>query len=96
MYGRDVVNCLVKKGFDRQDMVLFVKAFVDIISQYLGNGESVKIYGLGTFCVRDHAPRVSHDVRDGEYFVVKAHKYVFFIPSKILKELLANYKGKGK
>ena len=95
MYDGDIADCLVEQGFDRRDATLFIKAFVETISHYLGNGEAVKIHGLGTFCVRDHAPRVSRDVRSGEWFVVEAYKYVFFIPSKKLKEVVASHKGKG-
>ena len=65
--------------------------FISLLSQKgytkeaLASGESVQIYGFGTFAVRDSAPRESVDYQTQERITIPGHKAPKFTPGKLLK-----------
>jgi nucleoid DNA-binding protein len=57
-----------------------------IISEALVRGESVRVYGFGTFEVKTHKGRLAHNVATGENRVLPDYPVVSFRPGENLKE----------
>lgn len=75
-----------KKQMPRKDSEAFVRAFFDIIGQYLVQEKIVKVKGLGTFKLVDVQDRESVDVNTGERIVIKGHIKVTFTPENSLRD----------
>lgn len=63
-----------------------IRALIKIIQDTLRRGDSITLYGIGTFRVRDRATKIVQDF-DGDYLEVKMGRKVCFKPSRNLKKL---------
>lgn len=60
----------------------FLRAFINVISDALAQGESVKLKGFGTFGLTRVDARKSVDVATGREIEIAAHSRITFTPSK--------------
>jgi len=66
-----------------------VKAFINVVSASLKNGEDVALVGFGTFTIVDRAERPGRNPLTGEAITIAAKKVVKFKPGKTLKDDIA-------
>lgn len=83
----ELVKQLTKniKTLSKQDTVLFVECFFEVINSALEKGSSVKLSGFGIFHLRTKKARPARNPRTGETKTVSARKVVVFQPSQKLK-----------
>ena len=73
-------------GLSRNESAELVESVLDLVSDSLVAGETVKISSFGTFSVREKAARVGRNPKTGEIIQVKDKKLPFFKVGKELKE----------
>jgi len=67
-----------------------VEVILKSIKEGLSKGNRLEIRGLGTFIVKDRAPRKGRIISTGKTVSIPARKVVVFIPGKILKKMVNN------
>ena len=84
---KDVVN-LVKAKTDLSAKTTgeVVDALLDVITEALADGDSVRFTGFGTFSVTERAARTGKNPRTGEVIEIAASKSVSFKAGKSLKD----------
>ena len=75
-----------KSGLTKADTEKSFKAFVQTISEQMGNGEQITLIGFGTFLVRDRKARTGRNPRTGETIQIAASKVPAFKAGKALKD----------
>ncbi len=65
-----------------------IKAAVEIITDELAKGESVRIADFGTFTAQHKPERIGHNPRTKEQLVIPAHNKAKFSEAKTLKEAI--------
>lgn len=73
-----------KHGIDRQTGKEFVETFFDLIIEYLSQGNTVKLPGLGNFVLRDKKSRPGRNLKTGETVMIDERRVVVFHPSATL------------
>ncbi|MEI7788989.1 MAG: HU family DNA-binding protein [Chlorobiaceae bacterium] len=63
-----------------------LKAFINVVSSSLKNGEDVALVGFGTFTTVDRAERIGRNPITGNEITIAAKKVVKFKPGKTLKD----------
>lgn len=92
MNKKEFVEAMASKtGKSKVESAEFVDAFLDTVTEALGNGESVQFVGFGTFEVRERGARTSRNPRTGEPIQVPATKLPAF---KVGSGLKNTVKGK--
>lgn len=84
---KDVVN-LVKAKTDLSAKTTgeVVDALLEVITEALVDGDSVRFTGFGTFSVTERAARTGKNPRTGEMIEIAASKSVSFKAGKSLKD----------
>ena len=72
----------------KKDAEKALKAFVDVVTEQLKEGEKVQLVGFGTFEVSERAAREGRNPATGESMVIKASKAPKFKAGKALKDLV--------
>ncbi len=72
-------------GLSRTDSANLIEEILEIVSEKLVNGESVKISSFGTFSIRSKSERIGRNPKTGEEVPVSSRRVVVFRPSNILK-----------
>ena len=67
-----------------------LSATIEVLRESLVAGESVTLTGFGTFKVVERAARKCRNPQTGEEISVPARKVVKYVPSKKLKDRLAD------
>lgn len=78
-----------KYGLSDNDALNFLKEMFAVITDELRNGSdatSVKVKGLGTFCMQSVNPRVSVDVNTGERILIDGRYKIVFTPEAMLRD----------
>ncbi len=70
----------------RQECSDLVEATLDLISDALERGETVKLSAFGAFSVRDKGGRVGRNPKTGEEVRIEPRRVLVFKPSQVLKE----------
>lgn len=83
-----------KLGLSRIESSELVETFLDIISERIVEGESVKLSSFGSFLVRSKNERIGRNPKTGEEVPITPRRVMVFKPSNILKE--AVLKGNSK
>lgn len=73
-------------GLPRQESGQLVEAVLDMISDTLVSGESVKLSSFGSFVLRDKNGRVGRNPKTGEEVPIDPRRVLVFKPSQVLKE----------
>lgn len=86
MNKKELVSALAEKvNVTKKEAALFVDSFVDVVSDALGKGESVKIVGFGTFEVVERKPRKGVNPQTKEAIEIPGGKVPKFKAGKELK-----------
>ncbi len=75
-----------KTGFSKKDSEKALKAYEEVITETLANGDKVQSVGFGTFEVSHRAARVGRNPRTKEKMDIPASNSVRFKVGKSLKD----------
>ena len=82
----DIVENLIKIGFNRRKSVQMLEDLLEIIKRNLGNGEDVLISGFGKFCVKNKRERRGRNPATGNDLILDKRKVVTFNCSSVLRD----------
>lgn len=88
MTKSELVEKLVDRAIPRSMAMDVVEKTISIMAETLSNGESIYFRGLGTFKVREVAPKVARNISKGTVIEVPAHKTVKLILGNQIKNAL--------
>ena len=72
----------------KKDAEKALKAFVDVVTEQLKEGEKVQLVGFGTFEVSERAAREGRNPQTGETMKIAASKAPKFKAGKALKDMV--------
>ena len=72
----------------KKDAEKALKAFVDVVTEQLKEGEKVQLVGFGTFEVSERAAREGRNPQTGETMKIAACKAPKFKAGKALKDIV--------
>lgn len=76
-------------GLSRNESAELVESVLDLVSDSLVAGETVKISSFGTFSVRDKAARVGRNPKTGEEVPIHPRRVLSFRPSHLMRDRIA-------
>ena len=79
-----------KLGLSRVESSELVETVLDIISDRIVAGESVKLSSFGSFLVRSKNERIGRNPKTGEEVPITPRRVMVFKPSNILKKAVLN------
>ena len=89
MNKAELVAAVAEKAeLTKKDSEVLLKAFVDVVTEELINGEKVQLVGFGTFEVSERPEREGRNPRTGETMKIAASKAPKFKAGKALKDAL--------
>ena len=77
-----------KAEISKKDSEKALKAFIDVVTDELKNGEKIQLVGFGTFEVSERAAREGRNPQSGEVMKIAASKAPKFKAGKALKDML--------
>lgn len=77
-----------KAEISKKDSEKALKAFIDVVTDELKNGEKIQLVGFGTFEVSERAAREGRNPQTGETMTIAASKAPKFKAGKALKDLV--------
>ena len=77
-----------KAEISKKDAEKVLKAFTDVVTEALTEGEKVQLVGFGTFEVSERAAREGRNPQTGETMTIAASKAPKFKAGKALKDLI--------
>ena len=77
-----------KADISKKDAEKAMKAFVEVVTEQLKNGDKVQVVGFGTFEVSERAAREGRNPQTGETMEIKASKTPKFKAGKALKDMM--------
>ncbi|KPP82810.1 MAG: integration host factor alpha subunit IhfA [Oceanicaulis sp. HLUCCA04] len=77
-------------GVSRQESAQLVEAVLDMVSDTLVKGETVKLSSFGSFQLREKNGRVGRNPKTGEEVPIDPRRVLVFKPSQVLKERIDN------
>ncbi len=80
-----------KTGLLHKDVDQVLGTVIEEIQAQLVAGESVKLQGLGTFEVKNRAPRKARDIGKGDVIEVAARRTPGFKVSGLLRQRVASH-----
>ena len=75
-------------GLSRSESADLVKAVLDLMSDTLVEGQSVKLSSFGTFMVRAKNGRVGRNPKTGEEVPITPRRVLVFRPSQVMKNVI--------
>ena len=83
----DLAEAVYKElGLSRVESAELVETFLDLISDRIVAGESVKLSSFGSFLVRSKNERIGRNPKTGEEVPITPRRVMVFKPSNILKD----------
>ena len=76
-------------GLSRNESAELVESVLDLVSDSLVEGETVKISSFGTFSVREKAARVGRNPKTGEEVPIHPRRVLSFRPSHLMRDRIA-------
>ncbi len=84
-------------GLSRTESADLVERILDLLSDALVDGESVKLSSFGSFHVRSKSERIGRNPKTGEEVPILPRKVLIFKPSNVLKSKInKSMVGTGK
>lgn len=77
-----------KAEISKKDSEKALKAFIDVVTDELKNGEKIQLVGFGTFEVSERAAREGRNPQTGETMKIAASKAPKFKAGKALKDMV--------
>jgi integration host factor subunit alpha len=75
-------------GLSRNESADLVKSVLDLMSDTLVSGSSVKLSSFGTFMVRSKNGRVGRNPKTGEEVPITPRRVLLFRPSQVMKNVI--------
>ena len=75
-------------GLSRSESADLVKSVLDLISDTLVEGQSVKLSSFGTFMVRSKNGRIGRNPKTGEEVPITPRRVLVFRPSPVMKNVI--------
>jgi integration host factor subunit alpha len=82
----EIVEDLVKMGFNRSKAVQMLENLLEIIKKRLEQGEDVLISGFGKFCVKNKKERRGRNPATGNDLILDKRKVITFNCSSVLRD----------
>ena len=90
MNKSELVDAIAAKtGSTKVDTDRWLKAFTDVVTETLRNGDQVSLIGIFTLSVKERAARTARNPRTGEAMQIEAAKVPAFKAGKVLKDAIA-------
>ena len=87
MNKRELATLIAQKGnCTKKDADMILSAFCAVLTEKLTEGEPVQLVGIGTFSVRNRAPRMARNPRTGAAIQLPAARIPVFKPGKMLRD----------
>lgn len=80
-------------GLSRSESADLVKSVLDMISDTLVDGKTVKLSSFGTFMVRSKNGRVGRNPKTGEEVPITPRRVLVFRPSQVMKNIINGLEG---
>ena len=77
-----------KAEISKKDSEKALKAFIDVVTDELKNGEKIQLVGFGTFEVSERASREGRNPQTGKTMKIEACKAPKFKAGKALKDAI--------
>jgi len=77
-----------KTGMSKKESSEIFDAVVSIIKNTLESGETLKIYGFGSFEVKRKADRLGRNPQTGEAITITARRVLTFKPGSVLRHAI--------
>lgn len=75
-------------GLSRNESADLVKSVLDLMSDTLVSGSSVKLSSFGTFMVRSKNGRIGRNPKTGEEVPITPRRVLVFRPSQVMKNVI--------
>ncbi|MFN0190403.1 MAG: integration host factor subunit alpha [Rhizobiales bacterium] len=75
-------------GLSRTESADLVKSVLDLMSEALISGQSVKLSSFGTFMVRQKNGRIGRNPKTGEEVPITPRRVMVFRPSQVMKNVI--------
>ena len=75
-------------GLSRSESADLVKSVLDLVSDTLEKGETVKLSSFGTFMVRQKNGRIGRNPKTGEEVPITPRRVLVFRPSQVMKNVI--------
>jgi integration host factor subunit alpha len=82
----EIVEDLVKMGFNRRKAVQMLENLLEIIKRNLEQGEDVLISGFGKFCIKNKKERRGRNPATGNDLILDKRKVITFNCSSVLRD----------
>ena len=83
-------------GLSRSESADLVKSMLDLMSDHLVEGQTVKLSSFGTFMVRSKNGRVGRNPKTGEEVPITPRRVLVFRASNIMKSRINNGRSRQK
>ena len=80
-------------GLSRSESADLVKSMLDLMSDHLVDGQTVKLSSFGTFMVRSKNGRVGRNPKTGEEVPITPRRVLVFRPSQVMKNVINGLEG---
>jgi integration host factor subunit alpha len=80
-------------GLSRTESADMVNAVLDLVSDALVEGQSVKLSSFGTFMVRAKRERMGRNPKTGEEVPITPRRVLVFRPSQVMKNIVNGLEG---
>jgi integration host factor subunit alpha len=80
-------------GLSRSESADLVKTMLDMMSDHLVDGQTVKLSSFGTFMVRAKNGRVGRNPKTGEEVPITPRRVLVFRPSQVMKNVINGLEG---
>jgi integration host factor subunit alpha len=80
-------------GLSRTESADMVNAVLDLVSDALVDGQSVKLSSFGTFMVRSKRERMGRNPKTGEEVPITPRRVLVFRPSQVMKNVVNGLEG---
>ena len=75
-------------GLSRSESADLVKSMLDLVSDTLVQGQTVKLSSFGTFMVRQKNGRIGRNPKTGEEVPITPRRVLVFRPSQVMKNVI--------
>jgi integration host factor subunit alpha len=75
-------------GLSRTESADMVNSVLDLVSDALTEGNSVKLSSFGTFMVRSKRARIGRNPKTGEEVPITPRRVLVFRPSQVMKNIV--------
>lgn len=83
MTKADLVQEISKQtGIDRNEVLMIVEGFMEIVKGSLSRGKEVYLRGFGSFIIKRRAEKTGRNIGQNTTLIIPAHDIPAFKPSK--------------